>query len=376
MDMNLFNNDIFKQALADVRAEIDEASERKVNIFGDPWYLKYFRWNDTPNTEDEFTTLLDTMNFDIAASTINRNSPSPLRGLDKPKSVKQQLFYHSHTYKIEEETITNLGKQLRMLPNNSAGRRKAYDLYAKALRNLRTKGVNGIHNRMDIIILTLLSNKGVYTVNSTTDPESPLAGTTINFGFDSAHEATFSIPWTEENIETVDVYRDIFDFANGANRPLAKILMRQEQLNYALRTPKLRHLINSLQFQEMPIDQAKLNTFLQQNNLPVIEVVNKIARVQSGDKTTEFQPWTLGALVGIPAGQLGTIESGFMPSELGARSPKANLQWYGRIEMYDWISDITDGSDYTEYLMTSALAAPAVNQIRNIYAGNVLATNG
>lgn len=372
MDMNLFNNDIFKQALVDVRAEIDEASERKVNIFGEPWYLKYFRWNDTPNTEDEFTTLLDTFNFDIAASTINRNSPSPLRGLDKPKSLKQQLFYHSHTYKIEEETITNLGKQLKMLPQNSVGQRKAYDLYVKALRNLRSKGVNGIHNRMDIMILTLLSKYGKYTVNTTVDPESPLQGTEIDFGFDSTHKATFSIPWTEANINDVDVYQDIFDFAYMTNRPLAKILMRQEQLNYALRTPKLRHLINSLQFQEMPIDQAKLNTFLSQNNLPTIEVVNKIARVQSGAETTEFQPFELGAIVGIPAGLLGSIESGFMSSELGAKSPKANLQWYGRIEMYDWISDITDGSDYTEYLQTSALAAPSVSQIRNIYAGNVL----
>lgn len=360
--MNFLTEKIYDEALQQVNFRFDAANERNFNLFGGSWYTKHFSWNPNPRTSEEFKTVIGKNYFNIAASTINKNSGDPVRSIDGFGEIKQSMFTHAHTFKLEAEDLRNIAIYQKMFGNNP---KQLMDYIVNKLYEVRMRAANGIHERMDIMILTALTNAGNYTFTENNDPNSPFVGQTINFGTPST--GSVDTEWTAANASTVDPIQDISDVCDALDVPAVKILMSKARVLYMLSNAKVRAYINGKDYSGNPVTLAMLNNFMAGIGLPTIEVVRKKSRVQKNDSFIEVEPFDGKKIVFVPAEQFGTIESTFTDKELGLASPGVAYQNVGRIELSNWKSGEKEGTNYTEYTKAKVTAAPAIDRLNDMY---------
>ena len=360
--MNFLTDKIYDEALQQVNFRMDAANERNYSLFGESWYTKHFTWNPTPRTGEEFKTIIGRHGYDIAASTVNKNSGDPVRSLDGFGEIKQSMFTHAHTFKLEAEDLRNIAIYSKMFGNEP---KKVMDYIINVLFEVRKRAVKGIDERMDIMILTALSNAGKYTFSAENDPNSPFIGQEITFGTPST--GTVSLEWTAANAGTVDPIQDISDVCDAMDVAPTKILMSKARALYVMQNAKVRAYINGRDYSGNPVTLPMVNNFLAGIGLPTIEVVNKKSRVQNGDSFTELTPFNGKKVVFVPGDSFGTIESTFTDRELGLVSPDVTYQNYGRVELSTWKSGEKEGTNYTEYTKAKVTAAPSIDRLPDMY---------
>ena len=175
------SNEVLKQALRKTKFRIDEASRMNVEIFGKTWYDKHFAFGPVPHLMRDFKTIIGKMHLTIAASTINGKSAEPLRMNQGFGEVAQKMFTYAHAYKMEADEIRNL--ILMAEAADRGGDKRAVEYISSVLFNQVRDAVQGVRERLDLIILEALSNHGSFTFSANNDPQSPFIGTTIGFGF-------------------------------------------------------------------------------------------------------------------------------------------------------------------------------------------------
>lgn len=361
------SNAYFKEALRKVNFRIDEASKRNVEIFGRTWAEKHFVYGALPHLSRDFKTLLGKMHLTIAASTINGKSAEPLRMNQGFGSIEQTMFTHAHAYKMEADYI----RQLILMSKTAAEQddQKAVDYIANVLFDQTSQAVQGVRERLDLIILEALSNHGKFTFSADNDPQSPFVGTQIDFGFDPAKAGTVGAgnEWTDAHAATVDPIAEIDSVLKQSRVDLKKILLSRASLLYILGSTKMKGYINSSLYPNVPLTESIVNNWMRENGLPVFEVVEKTSLIQNGDVLSNYTPWKEGQLVFIPDNQIGTIETAFSDAELGMKDEGVIYQNYGRIETRRFTQGERENSDYAEITKASITAAPAFNTADNIF---------
>lgn len=361
------SNKYFKEALRKVNFRIDEASRQNVEIFGKPWHTKHFTYGTIPHLSKDFKTIIGKMHLTIAASTINGKSAEPLRMNQGFEEMAQKMFTYAHAYKMEADYIRDL--LLRIEVAAKSNDQKAIDFIVNELFNQQKEAVNGVRDRMDIIVLGALSNHGKYTFTADNDPQSPFVGKTLDFGFDQNKKGTVGSghTWIAANQATVDPIAEI-DSVMKQNRLVKpkKILTDYSTLLYMLGCAKLKGYINPTTYPNTPLTESILNNWLATNGLPVIEVVDKECLVQDGDQLKPYTPWKAGQLVFIPEDNLGTIETAFSDAELGMKSEGVKYNYFGRIETRRFAQGEKENADYAEITKATMTGAPSFETAKNI----------
>lgn len=368
LENSFFFSDIYKEATDVIKNIMDDATQRRLDIFGKVWFKDHFTMSRYPRTESEFTAILEEVHAAPAASTINEFSERPIRSIDGFGKVKAQMLAVGHTYKLEAEDL----RAIRDMQRRYAGIKNHEELVrfiVEKLMNVRSKAIQGVLNRQDLLILSMLSNDGKYTFTAENDPGSPFIGQTLNFGFNASHATSVTTPWTDANIETVDVLEDIMGTVSPATIKPTEMYMERERVFYMLRTKKLKLYVNGSDRASQPISIDDMNALFARYDLPAIKLIQREVRVDAdGGKTTKMvNPWKKGKILFTVGSQFGTIERKITDAEDGLASPGVGYSYYDGIEVMNWTQGVKEGTNYTEYVSAGLTSTPVVDGIRNMY---------
>lgn len=358
------NNSIFGELTKEVQIRIDAASELKKRLFDQNYFERFLDW-DVPTIGLNFEELIGAYNLSVAAATINDKSKEPVMGTDGLETLKEKVLLHSITKALTSEEYRKILQILDSTMLNPANKREQLvNLMMKTVQD----PVNSVLSKLDIMFLGALSNEGVFTFDSTTNPEGGVKGT-IDYKMPAANKATVTATWNSDNAATVDCFEDIQGVLDAAQDKVVfeKILLSQSKLSYLLRNSKLKQVIFGTDKKGTPLLLSGLNEFMQSNGFPTFEIVRRQTRIQNNGKLTEYTPWNENNLVFIPSGKLGVIKNAYTDSEL-RQEPGVTYSNYGRIRVSQWGVGETQNSNGVEFAKAQSLSLPVITEINGIYS--------
>lgn len=355
---------IFGELTKEVQIRIDAATELRKRLFDQNIYERYLDW-DVPTIGLNFEELIGQYNLSVAAATLDSKGKEPILGTEGLETLKQKVLTHQMSYSMPIEEYRKVLQILdsRMLTDDQ----KTQQLINLMWNNVSTV-VKSVQSKLDIIFLGALSNKGVFTFNANNNPEGGVRGI-INYKMPPENIASVTLDWTDTNKDNVDPFEDIQGVVDAAQDKVTfdKILMSPARLSYLLKSRKMKQVIFGTDKSGTPLLMSGLNEFLRSNDLPVIETVRRITRIQDNGKLSEYKPWNDKNIVFVPAGKLGVIKNAYADNEL-RQEPGVTYSNYGRIRISQWGKGETDNSNGVEFTKAQSLSLPVLTEINGIYS--------
>lgn len=355
---------IFGELTKEVQIRIDAATELRKRLFDQNIYERYLDW-DVPTIGLNFEELIGQYNLSVAAATLDSKGKEPILGTEGLETLKQKVLTHQMSYSMPIEEYRKVLQILdsRMLTDEQ----KTQQLINLMWNNVSTV-VKSVQSKLDIIFLGALSNKGVFTFNANNNPEGGVRGI-IDYKMPPENIASVTLDWTDTNKDNVDPFEDIQGVVDAAQDKVTfdKILMSPARLSYLLKSRKMKQVIFGTDKSGTPLLMSGLNEFLRSNDLPVIETVRRITRIQDNGKLSEYKPWNDKNIVFVPAGKLGVIKNAYADNEL-RQEPGVTYSNYGRIRISQWGKGETDNSNGVEFTKAQSLSLPVLTEINGIYS--------
>lgn len=355
---------IFGELTKEVQIRIDAATELRKRLFDQNIYERYLDW-DVPTIGLNFEELIGQYNLSVAAATLDSKGKEPILGTEGLETLKQKVLTHQMSYSMPIEEYRKVLQILdsRMLTDDQ----KTQQLINLMWNNVSTV-VKSVQSKLDIIFLGALSNKGVFTFNANNNPEGGVRGI-IDYKMPPENIANVTLDWTDTNKDNVDPFEDIQGVVDAAQDKVTfdKILMSPARLSYLLKSRKMKQVIFGTDKSGTPLLMSGLNEFLRSNDLPVIETVRRITRIQDNGKLSEYKPWNDKNIVFVPAGKLGVIKNAYADNEL-RQEPGVTYSNYGRIRISQWGKGETDNSNGVEFTKAQSLSLPVLTEINGIYS--------
>lgn len=355
---------IFGELTKEVQIRIDAATELRKRLFDQNIYERYLDW-DVPTIGLNFEELIGQYNLSVAAATLDSKGKEPILGTEGLETLKQKVLTHQMSYSMPIEEYRKVLQILdsRMLTDDQ----KTQQLINLMWNNVSTV-VKSVQSKLDIIFLGALSNKGVFTFNANNNPEGGVRGI-IDYKMPPENIASVTLDWTDTNKNNVDPFEDIQGVVDEAQDKVTfdKILMSPARLSYLLKSRKMKQVIFGTDKSGTPLLMSGLNEFLRSNDLPVIETVRRITRIQDNGKLSEYKPWNDKNIVFVPAGKLGVIKNAYADNEL-RQEPGVTYSNYGRIRISQWGKGETDNSNGVEFTKAQSLSLPVLTEINGIYS--------
>ena len=355
---------IFGELTKEVQIRIDAATELRKRLFDQNIYERYLDW-DVPTIGLNFEELIGQYNLSVAAATLDSKGKEPILGTEGLETLKQKVLTHQMSYSMPIEEYRKVLQILdsRMLTDDQ----KTQQLINLMWNNVSTV-VKSVQSKLDIIFLGALSNKGVFTFNANNNPEGGVRGI-IDYKMPPENIASVTLDWTDTNKDNVDPFEDIQGVVDAAQDKVTfdRILMSPARLSYLLKSRKMKQVIFGTDKSGTPLLMSGLNEFLRSNDLPVIETVRRITRIQDNGKLSEYKPWNDKNIVFVPAGKLGVIKNAYADNEL-RQEPGVTYSNYGRIRMSQWGKGETDNSNGVEFTKAQSLSLPVLTEINGIYS--------
>lgn len=355
---------IFGELTKEVQIRIDAATELRKRLFDQNIYERYLDW-DVPTIGLNFEELIGQYNLSVAAATLDSKGKEPILGTEGLETLKQKVLTHQMSYSMPIEEYRKVLQILdsRMLTDDQ----KTQQLINLMWNNVSTV-VKSVQSKLDIIFLGALSNKGVFTFNANNNPEGGVRGI-IDYKMPPENIASVTLDWTDTNKDNVDPFEDIQGVVDAAQDKVTfdKILMSPARLSYLLKSRKMKQVIFGTDKSGTPLLMSGLNEFLRSNDLPVIETVKRITRIQDNGKLSEYKPWNDKNIVFVPAGKLGVIKNAYADNEL-RQERGVTYSNYGRIRISQWGKGETDNSNGVEFTKAQSLSLPVLTEINGIYS--------
>lgn len=354
---------LFGELTRNVQARIDAASELNKRIFDNVIYRRFMDW-DTPTVGLDFEEIIGKYNLTVAAATIGENAKEPILGSYGLETVKERVLNHAVTLPM---TVQEYRKILQLLDSKSISDQQKKKQLIDLMWGGVTRVVNGVEAKIDIIFLGALSNCGVFTFDSTNNPEGGVRGT-INFNMPDTNIAQSKTQWTESNLETVDCMEDIQAVLDAADDKaiLGKILLAPSKVSYMCRSKKMKQMIWGTDKSSKIVQLKDINEYMESNGYPTIEKMKRQCKIQNGNVLTPYTPWNANNIVFVPDGKLGVVKNAYADNELKPESDVAYSN-YGRIRVSQWHVGETKGANKGEFTKAESLALPVLTEVENIF---------
>lgn len=354
---------LFGELTRNVQARIDAASELNKRIFDNVIYRRYMDW-DTPTVGLDFEEIVGKYNLTVAAATIGENAKEPILGSYGLETVKERVLNHAVTLPM---TVQEYRKILQLLDSKSIPEEQKKKQLIDLMWGGVQRVVNGVEAKIDIIFLGALSNCGIFTFDSTNNPEGGVRGT-INFNMPDTNIAKSKTQWTEANLETVDCMEDIQAVLDAADDKaiLGKILLAPSKVSYMCRSKKMKQMIWGTDKSSKIVQLKDINDYMESNGYPTIEKMKRQCKIQNGNVLTPYTPWNANNIVFVPDGKLGVVKNAYANNELKPESDVAYSN-YGRIRVSQWHVGETKGANQGEFTKAESLALPVLTEVENIF---------
>lgn len=282
--------------------------DTNIEKFKEPFFPKYFGMG-TPQMGLTYATVIGKARIEAAASVVAHGSEAPLRsraGLDK---LSGEIAALKVKRKMDEQ---NYRDYLTMQAVNVSDQAKKSQILQFIWDDVKYV-VDSVTARLDIMVSQALST-GTIPINATTNPDGIVSGT-IDLLVPSEHNETgtaaFGWTLTGRNWANSGSATPITDI-----RKLTQDLWNDEGIVHdkVLMTPskwwdvqKTQEVVDT--FDGSP-NIANFNTFMQSNQLPIVEVVNVRAKIEKDGVLTSVNTWEDNKYITfVPDGQLGTIHN-------------------------------------------------------------------
>ena len=354
---------LFGELTRNVQARIDAASELNKRIFDNVIYRRFMDW-DTPTVGLDFEEIVGKYNLTIAAATIGENAKEPILGSYGLETVKERVLNHAVTLPM---TVLEYRKILQLLDSKSISEEQKKKQLIDLMWGGVQRVVNGVEAKIDIIFLGALSNCGIFTFDSTNNPEGGVRGT-INFNMPDTNIAKSKTQWTEANLETVDCMEDIQAVLDAADDKaiLGKILLAPSKVSYMCRSKKMKQMIWGTDKSSKIVQLKDINDYMESNGYPTIEKMKRQCKIQNGNVLAPYTPWNANNIVFVPDGKLGVVKNAYANNELKPESDVAYSN-YGRIRVSQWHVGETKGANQGEFTKAESLALPVLTEVENIF---------
>lgn len=354
---------LFGELTRNVQARIDAASELNKRIFDNVIYRRFMDW-DTPTVGLDFEEIVGKYNLTIAAATIGENAKEPILGSYGLETVKERVLNHAVTLPM---TVQEYRKILQLLDSKSISEEQKKKQLIDLMWGGVQRVVNGVEAKIDIIFLGALSNCGIFTFDSTNNPEGGVRGE-INFNMPDTNIAKSKTQWTEANLETVDCMEDIQAVLDAADDKaiLGKILLAPSKVSYMCRSKKMKQMIWGTDKSSKIVQLKDINDYMESNGYPTIEKMKRQCKIQNGNVLTPYTPWNANNIVFVPDGKLGVVKNAYANNELKPESDVAYSN-YGRIRVSQWHVGETKGANQGEFTKAESLALPVLTEVENIF---------
>lgn len=349
-----------------MKARLDAATQKHVQLYDNVQYEKFLDW-DTPTVGLDFNELMGTYNMSIAAATIGDRSNEPVMDTDGVVTYPGSVYKHAITRPL---TSQEYRKIIQLRDSKYIDDATVKNEIIKLMWKTTSEPIKAVQNKLDLIFLTALSNKGVFEFTRENNPLGGIHDEGIDYKMSDDNKAAVTVPWTEENLDTVDCFEDIqvmLEKASG-KADIGKILVDQSVISYMLRTRKIKLILNGTDRYSTPRFINDLNAFMSSNDMPEFEVIKRQIQVAKGKDS--IKPWNAENMVFVPAGKLGVIKNAFADSEI-KQSPGVAYSNYGRIRVAQWSVGEKENSSFTEFAKAESLSLPVITEINGIFNLNL-----
>lgn len=368
-DVPALYSSVFGDLVKKVKITFDEATKSQVALFSKPFYHDRFKW-DVPTVELEFSEIINKYGLVFLASVISEDGDSPMRSSDGFETLENKVCRLSHTFPMPAADFRKIMSMLtsRLTDMNENSRTMAL----KKMEELMFKGpqeaVQGVDAQIDNMIYNILSNEGHLKLDKDNNPE----GIKLDLDYKMPNENKFAVSkkaWTPENLETIDLWPDIEQVLDAAEDivEIDEILGSPDKINYILRARKVKQMIFGSDKNSEMLSLAKLNEYMQDNDLPVFKKINRRSAIQKDGQRQAIRPWNPSNLAFIPKGQLGVIKNAYDDEELKP-SPGVANSLYNRILVSQYSTGKRDGKKSKEYTEAACNCLPVITAIKGCYS--------
>jgi len=351
---------IFGAYSQNLQAVVDLANDR----FAPTWYQKYFGWSPSQQTLS-FTSVIGASRIEAAASIVDRSAGAPLRSRAQLAKYQGEIPAIKEKFSMRESDYRDFLALQALSLDDATKKQQLLDFLFADVQ----KAGNSAHKRLDIMVLQAVST-GKISLTAAINPDGIILKNDIDLLMPSGNKSTITGTANRKwrNPTTATPITDITTVINDARskgRNFSKILMPMAQwLQLAKCSEVITSLVSFNRLQQgagiATLDQV--NTYLQANLLPVIEIVDEVVGIEKDGVIGTIRPWADGNISFIPSGVLGSIKNAVCMEQMQPVQ-HVNYATFNRALISKW----QENDPWAEFTAVELNAFPAFEAIDNVF---------
>ena len=291
----------------------------------------------------------------VAADIVSMDSALPLKKRDAVSKADGEIPKIGMKLYLNERTMTDLGILRRSKGQDNA--------IVQKLFNDTYKCIAGVKEVTEYMFLNALST-GVTFVE---DENNVGTAVRIDFKHPDSNKYGVNLPWSDPNAKPIDDLKRVIRAAKAAgNNPSIMMMDDLAFENFVANEQVRRGYAFSLNFSGDNIptpDIQQVNAYLKKNQLPTIDVVDRVVLFEKNGKRTSLKPWEDYAVVLLNDSVVGTHTYGTLAEE---DHPVEGVN-YQKADEYILISKYHKNDPLQEFTSSQALALPVIDAVDSIY---------
>lgn len=279
--------------------------ESRGDKFQESVYKQYMPF-DTPQLSLSYTSVLGDNVVATAASVVSRDAETPLRARQALAVLQGDIPALKVMRKLSE---TDYREYMALQGMNVADSVKR-DQVLSLIWNDSKYVVDSVDKRLDIFFAQGLST-GKINVNIDTNPDG-IVLPEIDLLQPAGNVDSSANKWDGVSAKPFEDIQRVVAKGLEDGVVFSKILMSAKAFQNFAKSEELKTAMVGVSF----ISNTSVNDFLNQNGLPIIEVVNFNTPIEKDGVRTAYNPWDVNAVVFIPEGNLGTIKHALAVEEI------------------------------------------------------------
>lgn len=341
----------------------DEASKQGKILWEQMYSDRWFTTN-APQMSLNAEGIVSRYKVRFMASIIGNDAATPLRPSAGFEDWKGEIPRVGHKFFTSAQKLRKL-KEIEENPRLSDAQK--YREIMKTFVGEYQEAYLGTKDTSDHMILRALSNNGTAAFTSEINPDGRVYK--LDYGMPDENKLTTGNEWTEENLTTVDIIKEMeqfrellenktIDFQSG------ELLMDYKVYAYMKRTSLIKRAIFGNDKSSSTVTDAKFKEYWEgENNFPAITLIKKKNRMQEDGKDIIVNPWNSDIICFKPSGGIGELQPAFEDNEIIEEENVAYTNAGQGIRMAKWRVGESTGQKAGEYTQGSWRVVPIINSI-------------
>lgn len=352
---------LFGDYATQLRAVVDENQD----AWNTSWHGARFS-NGIKGMSLNFTSILGKAKVYSAADITAHGSSKPIHELASPDKIIGEMASMKKIFNLTELQLRDLLTLKELAVSNE---RALVRLNELMFDTVRQAGLAPLM-RLDWMIFTALSNKGVLALNTTNNPQGIITNSNIDFLMPAYNKINAVAAWSDTtNAKPID---DLYGLvrkasASGINFIGGETWMSSVAFNEMIATDQVKANVNTRfgvsSGQELAVTLDAVNAVLLSLGIPPIVIRGEVVAIEGKDgSVTNTLPWSDDNVTVVPSGELGAIEMAYAVEE---KTEVPNVMYMDFNDVL--ISKFSTTNPVTESTGCELNAFPSIERINEIF---------